>query len=368
MITVAHIDEQRGLRGGEQQASWLVRGLSEHRLRNVLVGKRGEAFLQMYPEDTNLCRVPLALRGEWDIASALRLSRMTRELHVDIVHAHTSHAHGIAVLAAALGMQSRLVVSRRVNFMPGRHWLNRKKYYRADRILCVSEAVRNTLVQYGLPEEKLRTVHSSVDMERACMPPVPRKTLGINENAPFLFTAGSLVGHKDHNNLLVAFAEVKRTFPEAQLCIAGEGPLRDKLEETKNNLGLGDCVFLLGHRHDSPGIARNADVYVSSSWSEGLGTSILEALAAGVPVVATEAGGAREMVVHGETGLVVPVRNPSALAQAICESLKNRRNALVMAGRGKDRVKSLFSVTEMVRKTLEAYEETLGLSSGQHEI
>ena len=355
MITAAHLDEQRGLRGGEQQAAWLVNGLADKGVRNIVIGRAGQEFIAMHPHREDLQRIALPLRGELDVYSAWKLVQLAHSENIDVVHAHTSHAHGIAVLAKALGMPSRVVVSRRVDFMPKGHLLNRWKYMRADRILCVSEKVQQTLEKYGLYPPQTQTVHSAVDLERALMPPVSRESLGIPEEAPLLVSAGALVGHKDHANLLEATAVVRECFP-VHVCIAGEGELRKELEAKRKALNLEDCVTFLGYRADAPGIIRAADVYVSSSWSEGLGTSILEALASGVPVVAAEAGGAKEMVIPGETGYLVPVRDARALANAIIDALANPDKAARMAATGSRRTKEKFSVARMVEQTLAVYE------------
>ena len=356
MITVAHLDEQRGLRGGEQQAAWLVNGLADKDVFNIVIGRAGQEFIAIHPQRDNLQRIALPLRGELDVYSAWRLAQITLRLGVDIVHAHTSHAHGIAILAKVLGMTSWIVVSRRVDFRPKGHLLNRWKYKQADRILCVSEKVQETLAAFGLHPPKTHTVHSAVDMDRALMPPVSRASLGVPEDAPLLVSAGALVGHKDHANLLDAVAKVRTSFPALRVCIAGEGPLRDELEARRDTLGLQDCVTFLGYRADAPGIIRSGDVYVSSSWSEGLGTSILEALASGVPVVAAEAGGAKEMVIPGETGYLVPVRDADALANAIVAALNDREGAFRMAAAGSRRTREKFSVERMVEQTLAVYE------------
>ncbi len=357
MITVLHMDEQNGFRGGEQQAAWLIRGLTGYGVRNILAGRRNAPFLALYPELDRILRIALPLAGEFDLYSAFRLARLAVASRVDIIHAHTSHAHGIAALALFLGAPCRLVVSRRVNFLPKGNFLNRWKYDRADRILCVSQTVHDTMARFGFGTPQLHTVHSAVDQERALMPPVSRHSLDIPENIPFLFSAGSLVEHKDHANLLRAFVQVRATFPDARLCIAGDGPLLANLKAQCSSLGLGASVSFLGYRADAPGICRNADLYVSSSSSEGLGTSILEALASGTPVVATEAGGAREMIIPEETGMLVPTGDSAALANAIVHSLKYREKALQMAERGKLHVKDHFSVDRMVTDTLNIYRE-----------
>ncbi|MCK5862414.1 MAG: glycosyltransferase [Candidatus Hydrogenedentes bacterium] len=359
MITVAHLDEQRGLRGGEQQAAWLVKGLADRGFNTLVIGRAREEFIAMHPDRDDLQRVALPLRGELDLYSAWKLARITKRLHVDIVHGHTSHAHGIAVLAKTFGMASHVVASRRVNFMPKGHVLNRWKYRQADRILCVSEKVEETLNTFGLQSPRIGVVHSAVDMERAMMTPVSRTSLGVPEDAPLLISAGALVDHKDHANLLDAVVKVRTSFPTVQVCIAGEGTLRGALETQRDALGLRDCVTFLGYRADAPGIIRAGDVYVSSSWSEGLGTSILEALASGVPVVAAEAGGAKEMVIPNETGHLVPVRDASALAQAIIAALTDRDGALRMAEAGRRIAQEKFSVERMVEQTIAVYQELM---------
>lgn len=359
MLTVAHIDEQSGLRGGEQQASWLVEGLLARGVSNYLIGRPGEAFLTMLPSHSQLHRISLPLKGEWDMYSAFRLARLARQHGITIFHAHTSHAHGIALMACVLGTPTRLVVSRRVSFMPKQNPVNRWKYNQANKILCVSEAVRDTLLTFGISPEKLVTVHSAVALDRASMPPVQRSALGVSENAPFIFSAGSLVDHKDHENLILAFAQVKKTLPNAQLGIAGKGPLLSRLQQLCVRLNIIDSVFFFGYRADAPGIMRAADVYVSSSWSEGLGTSILEAMAAGVPVVATAAGGADEMVLPGKTGYLVPVRDHKLLADAILQSLHHRHQSTQMAETAMHFVRDTFSVDKMVERTLAVYQELM---------
>lgn len=359
MLTVAHLDEQDTLRGGEQQATWLVRGLLDQGVRCLVIGRPERPFIQMHEEEEGLIRIPLPLRGELDLYSAWKLARLVNRHKIDIVHAHASHAHGIAVLARVFGGRHRVVVSRRVDFRPKGHFLNRWKYKSPDRILCVSRKVADTLFEYGLRAPQVKTVYSSVDEARADMDPVSRESLSIPADLPFLFSAGSLVEHKDHANLLDAFAMVRREVPDALLCIAGEGPLREALEAQRARLGLEDAVQFLGYRSDAPGITRTADVYVSSSSSEGLGTSILEALASGTPVVAAEAGGAREMVIPGKTGHLVPIHDSAALADAILLSLRDKEKAREMARQAYTFVREQFSVERMVRDSLATYRELM---------
>ena len=364
-MTILHLDEQRGWRGGEQQASWLIQGLVQRGHAALVAGRRGSRFLAAdYGGSADhgvgeVPRIAAPFVTELDVWSAWKVSRIVRRFAVDILHAHSSHAHSYACMARALAGRGKVVVSRRVSFRPRPGALNRWKYAQADRIIAVSNRVADVLHEYGLTEPQVVVVHSSVDPARLEAVPLSRCELGVPEGVPLLGTAGALVGHKDHENLLMALPAVLREFPDLHLVIAGEGELRPALEAKIAALGLGKSVTLLGHREDVPRILRALDVYVSSSWSEGLGTSVLEALACEVPVVATAAGGVSEMVLHEKTGLLVPVRDPAALAASIVRALREPEHAKAMGRAGRALVLERFSVDRMVESTLKVYEGLL---------
>jgi glycosyltransferase involved in cell wall biosynthesis len=358
-VNVLHLDEQLGWRGGEQQASWLIQGLARRGHRVLLAGRPESAFLKSAHGGIEAVRIPLPFRSELDLATAWRLSRAIRNFGIDLLHAHSSHAHAMAVMARLLAGRGKVVVSRRVSFPPKRNAFNRWKYEQPDCFLAVSGKVAEVLREYGLAAEKVRLVYSSVDLARLDVAPLSRSELGLPEDAPLVVSAGALVRHKDHATLLAALPKVLRVFPKLRLLIAGEGELRGALERQIADLGLGETVRLLGHRTDVPRLTRAADLYVSSSWSEGLGTSVLEALACGTPVVAAVAGGVPEMVKPGETGYLVANRDPEALADAICASLSDRENAHRMALNGRQLVEERFVTERMVEGTLRVYEELL---------
>jgi glycosyltransferase involved in cell wall biosynthesis len=360
-LRIVHLDEQTGWRGGEQQASWLVQGLASRGHDAWLVGRRGSPFLTSQHGGARVTRVSLPLRGEFDLYSAWRLARLCAREHIDIIHAHSSHAHGIAVLAGRFlgGVAPKIIAARRVSFPPKGHRLNRWKYAQPDRIVCVSYRVAEVMREFGTLENRLTVVHSAVDLARVNVDPLSRAEMGVPEHVPLVVSAGSLVGHKDHANLLDAFAAARKTIPDLWLVIAGGGPLRADLEKRAAQLGIANRVRFLGQRKDAPRVIRAGTVYVSSSWSEGLGTSILEALAAGTPVVATRAGGADEMVIPGRTGWLVPVRDPAALGKALVDCLQHRDEALKMAAEGRRLVEDEFTAPRMVERTLEVYAQLL---------
>lgn len=351
-----HIDDQCGWRGGEQQAAYLIRGLAERGHTVVLAGRADAAFLKADHGPSILERVVAPFWGECDVWTVWLLARTVKRHGIDIIHAHTSHAHTLACLARAFAGRGRVVVSRRVDFPPKRHWFNRWKYASPDQIVAISNRIAGVLRAFGVPENKVSVVHSCIDPARFDVAPLSRADLGVPDNALLLGNVAALVGHKDHATLVAAMPAVLRELPNLRLLIAGEGPLRQRIEGQIAGLGLGDAVTLLGYRKDVPRLLRSVDAFVLSSKSEGLGTSILDAMACELPVVATAAGGIPEVVQHGKTGFLVPPRDPEALASAIVRVFREPAYARGVARAGKALVCGQFAVKTMVEGNLRVYE------------
>ena len=358
-MNVLHINDQREWGGGEQQTAYLAEGLAARGHRIYLAARPDGALHTKLHPSNNLTCLPLALGGEWDIRSAWRLSRLMISENIDIIHAHTGHAHTLACLARRMAGRARVIVSRRVAFPPRQNPLSRFKYRCPDCYIAISDCVAQALMAFGVPESKVTVVHSGIDMQRFTEEPLSRREIGVPEGVPLLGAVGSLVEAKDHATLIAAMRIVVDTEPLIRLVIAGEGPLRTEIELQILHLGLEDNVILLGHRTDIPQLLAALDVFVMSSVSEGLGTSVLDALACGLPVVATQAGGIPEMIHNGETGILVPTGNPEALAEGLLRLLRDGTAARAMAQRGKALVAEKFTVEAMVRGTVDVYEKVL---------
>jgi glycosyltransferase involved in cell wall biosynthesis len=251
-----------------------------------------------------------------------------------------------------------LVVSRRVDFHLSSNPLTRWKYSRASRIIAVSAAIKNVLVEDGVPAGKIAVVRSGVDLNRAQAEPGRRQELGLPGSGPLIGQIAALAPHKDPFNFLRAMVLVRQRYREAHAVMLGDGPLREDVKRELARLDLGKTVLLLGFREDAPRILRHLDVFVLSSYLEGLGTSILDAMAAGVPVVATKTGGIPEMVDHQVSGLLVPPRDPRSLADAICAVLGDRNLGDRLKQGGLKTVER-FKSDAMVEATRSIYEEVL---------
>jgi L-malate glycosyltransferase len=358
-MRILHLDEQRGWRGGEQQAGYLIRGLAQRGHAVYLAGRPGAPFVTRdhgaRPAGVHTYR----FAGEWDLLTAAALARLVRAEAIDIIHAHTSHTHTMAGLARRIAGRGRVVVSRRVDFPPSTNPWSRWKYAWPDRIIAISNRIAAVLSESGVPAHKITTVHSAVDPGRFDVAPLARAALGVPANSFLLGNVAALVGHKDHATLLHAMAQVVRAIPAAHLVIAGEGPLRPDLERQCRSLGLTDHVHLLGFRDDVPQILRAVDLFVMSSKEEGLGTSVLDAMACGLPVVATAGGGIPEMVRHETTGLLARVGDPADLAGAVIRLHHDRHLAGRLAEAGHRLVHEHFAVDRMVAGNLAVYQQVL---------
>jgi glycosyltransferase involved in cell wall biosynthesis len=353
-----HIDTARTWRGGQNQVLQTVLGMRSAGHRAALVAHPGGELRRRASEGLEL--IPMAPRSEMDLAAAFRLSRVLRQLKPEIIHAHDPHAVAVAALARSMGSgpQAPLVASRRVDFHIKRNAFSRWKYRQVDRFVCASETIRLMLVGDGIPEDRTTTVHEGIDIERVeATPPLdPHVEFWLPHGAPVVGNVAALVAHKGQRHLIAAAAMVVREVPDARFIILGEGELRPALERQIHELGLDKHVVLAGFRPDVLSLHKGFDLLVLPSVTEGLGTSLLDAMACGKAIVATEAGGIPEVVAHDVTGLLVPPRDERTLAAAIVLLLKDPERRAAMGRAGQDRVRRFFSAERMVQETLAVYE------------
>jgi glycosyltransferase involved in cell wall biosynthesis len=367
--SVLHLNTERTWRGGEQQTLYLMEGLAARGIGQLLVAQRGGA-LAVRARERGLPVRALRMRGEVDLAAVFDLASLLREHRLSILHAHTSHAHSLGALAAALlgPIGPKVIVARRVDFSIFRRsflGLNRIKYrHGVDRYVTVSRAIRNVLLKDGLPGEMISVVHSGIDLARIDGAPERtaeiRRELAVPEGDALVANVAHMADHKGQIYLVDAVPLVLAERPRTTFAIVGEGELKATLEARARELGVAERVRFPGFREDVPTILKALDVFVMPSHMEGLGTSVLDAMAAGAPVVGTEAGGMTEMLDHGRNGLVCPVRDAKALAAAIVSLLGDRARARTLAEAAREDVVARFSKEAMVSGTVAVYEELVG--------
>jgi len=308
---------------------------------------------------------PVDMRGTWDLGSALALASLHRSLRPDVVHWHAARAHALGAMASLLAPGPRRVLSRRVDFPVRRSPGSRLLYaLPVDAILAISAGVRDALVASGVPSARIRVVPSGIDVapfERPFDREAVRRKLGLTPDVLLVLQVAALAPHKSQSDLLRAARIVAKARPDVRFWVAGDGPLRTALEAERQNLGLAERVQFLGFREDVVDLLRSADLFCVSSYLEGLGTSTLDAMASGLPVVATNVGGIPEIVKHGETGLLVPPRDPEAIARAILALVGDPVRRAGMGAKGRGMVRE-FTADRTAERTRAVYLEILGRS------
>lgn len=358
-LKTLHINTEKTWRGGEQQTLYLLRGLVELGHGVTLVAQPGSPMARRGRED-GVRVVEMAMRSEGDLPAVWRLASLMKRETFDIVHSHTGHAHTLAWFAAYFGGRPRRIVSRRVDFSIYKHRLSTSllKYsLGADLYICVSEAVRRVLIADGVDPRRLHVAYSCIDGSRFDENDglALRREFGITNGSPVIGNVGHMVDHKGQEYLVDAMPRVLRSVPDARFFIVGEGKLKKKLEARAEALGVAGSLYTPGFRPDVPDFMGMFDVFVMPSKMEGLGTSVLDALAAGKPVVATRTGGIPEMIQHGRNGILVQPCNPDDLARGILRVLKSPSEAAKLARVGREMARDKFSVQNLVRDTLEIY-------------
>jgi L-malate glycosyltransferase len=362
-----HVDTARTWRGGQNQVLLTVNGLRSMGHRASLVAHPDGELRRRAAEGLDL--VPIAPRTEMDLSAAWKFSRIVKRLQPDVVHAHDPHGVAMAALALSMGVAAAkggptpaLVAARRVDFHLKGNSFSRWKYRQVDCFVAASEAIRQMLVADGVPAERTVTVHEGIDVEHVvAAPPVNvHEAFWLPHGSPVVGNVAALVPHKGQRYLIDAAHLVVQQVPDARFVILGEGELREHLEKQVHEHHLEKHVLLPGFRTDVLGCVKGFDLFVMSSVTEGLGTSLLDAMACARPIVATRAGGIPEIVEDGVNGLLAPVRDHHALAEAIVRALKDPGLRQRMGDAGFARVNERFTVERMVSETAEVYARVAG--------
>ena len=343
-MRVVHVHRIGGIGGSERHLLTLLPALAAKGVDVRFVGLDMPGADPFYAE----LAVPFERLGRpWQLQGAVRRAKP------DLVHTHLVHAD----VYAALSTLTR-IVSTKHNPDPFRagawRFAERALARRARRTIAISDAVRRfNIEQVGLPAEKIAVVHYGLDALPE--PWAANPVLPIPDGAPLLLCVARLAPQKGVDTAVRALMSL----PEATLLVLGDGPGRAALERLANELGVGDRLLMPGRVGDIAAIYRRADVVVHPARWEGFGLAMLEAMLAEKPVVATEAGSAPELVVDGETGVIVPPSDPPGMAAAANIILSQPYLARAYGTRGLERARTEFSVEKMAQRTLAVYESAL---------
>lgn len=371
--------------GSERQAVQLTRLLLEGGRCNVFVATLDRQGVLLDEVERLGLDVPeFQLNSFYDLHAVRQLRRFAQFLkkhEIDVVHAHDFYTNIFGMAAAALARVPVRIASRRESAVrpEKQRFVERASYRVAHAVIANCENVRQQLIREGVPAKKVRTIYNGLDMARVQPAHAERNEIlrahKLPEDARFVTITANMRAHvlqpepycyKDHPTFLRAAKKVRESIPDAAFIIAGEGDLLEATRELARSLGIADRTFFIGRCQDVGSVLSISDVCVLSSSSEGFSNSILEYMAAGRPVVATDVGGAREAVVHGETGYVVPTGDHDQMAHHISHLLSDPENARSLGVSGQRRVNEMFSSVRQLQNVESLYNELLQQSERCH--
>lgn len=362
-MRVLHMSSEPGWRGGEQQLAYLLEDLAGKNVQNVLAARAGSE-LHRFSGERNITFYKVNFSNSFDLLSAFKVRQICQREKIDLIHLHTSKAHGVGILSTWWGNKLPMVLSRRVAFVPGINVFSKWKYNHPaiKKILCVSAkitAIMKTCVDDG---SKCTTVYSGVDLGKFRHTDADRdfviQEFNLDPSRRIVINIGALDAAKDHFTFIRAMQILIKAGHLVQGLVLGEGSLRAELEKDAHEKGLTNHIVFAGYRADVKRVLMSSDIFLMTSREEGLGTSILDAFLARVPVVATDTGGIPEIVRHEETGLLAAPQDHVKLSSNIVRLLEDGRLRQEVVDRAYEVVQG-FSREKTSFNTMKIYEEVL---------
>jgi L-malate glycosyltransferase len=360
-MRILQLSSARHFGGGERHVVDLTNALI-HRGHELFAAVVADSpLLPELSQIPNQCLCTLPFRNAADIPSAWKLRKFVRDNQIEIVHAHVARDYPLAALAVGSG-NARLVLTRHVMFPLSKiHRLTRR---RVSRVIAVSEAVAGSIrAQNIFHEHQLIVVNHGIDLSQ--FDSIKKEQPAGEKKLRRVGMLGELSPVKGQQDFVRAAAIIAAQSDDVEFLIAGQdhsenGQNRREIEKLIESCGLGSRVRVIDSIVDVPSFLTGLDVFVSASHSEAFGLAILEAMACGVPVVATMTGGAQEIIEPDRTGRLVPIGEAEALAYAVVELLSDDRQRESFATNARQVVAERFSLDRMVADTEQVYRAVLG--------
>ena len=365
-VVILHCITELSIGGAQNALLRLLANLDRQRYQPVVASLfNADGAVAMQIRGLNIPVIDLEMPNKWRLDALWRFYRLLRKLRPAVLHTWMFHANIPGRIIGRIAGVPNIISSERIMGLESkcRLRLNRLTVPLADRVICVSSNVADfARDRIHLPDAKLVVIPNGIDM--ASFENLPtREEVRAAEALPtdqfILASIGRPRPQKGYDILIDAFGRLAPSYPKAQLLFVGDGPDRPFLQEKANQLGLSERVTFLGDRIDIPRLLPALDIVVLPSRHEGMPNVALEAMAAGLPVVATTVGGIPEVVDRARTGLLVPPENPAELASALCTILENPDLARKMGASGRQRIEENFDIQQTVARTEQLYASLL---------
>lgn len=359
-LNILHVVTAMSWRGGEQQAAYLIEELEKRQINQTVLCSQGSE-MEVHCQKNAINYMACRKRGSMDLKYARTLKKLCVKLEIDLVHLHDSHAHTFAVIAASLFRnRTPLVLSRRVDFPIGNNWASRYKYNHPNikKIICVSDKIKEITSKGISRKEKLTTVHSGIDLNKFRKTDKLRKELKLQDGIYLIGNSSALADHKDYFTFVDVAEKVLAEREDLLFIIFGKGPLEQEIKDYIRGKHLEKDILMMGFRDDIAEILADLDIFLMTSKTEGLGTSVIDAFAAGVAVVSTAAGGIPELVENEETGLLCGVKDVECLSNSVMKILNHPDIKEELQRKAKEKARN-FSKEATAEKTLAFYKQIL---------
>lgn len=358
-IRIIHVSTATSWRGGEQQLAYLIDALNEKGIEQEVLCTANSSFA-LYCSEKNIKKTTFNKSGSINLKAAGILANLCSSANSPIVHCHDSHAHNIAYFAALFYRNTTpVIVHRRVDFPVKSNILSRAKYNHKSvkKYICVSEAIRKILIPALSDQGKVIVIHSGIDLnkfknlkDRSLL----KTEFSFSDDSILIGNVAALAPHKDYQTFVRTAEILLKNNPDLRFVIIGDGPERNAIEAEIKARQLSNQIFLTGFRKNIPELLKELDVLLLTSKTEGLGTTLLDAFAGGLPVVATRAGGIPEIVEHKVTGLLAETGVAPSLARMVELLLADENLRQNLVNNAFERVKDFdYKITAL--KTLEVY-------------
>lgn len=357
-MKIVHVETGRNMYGGAQQALYLCRGLLNSGVATTLVCEP-DSSVDSAARASGIPVHNLPCGGDFDLGYFFRLKSYLLENRPDIVHVHSRRGADVigGRATAALGIPS--VLTRRVDSVDSKVMAG-IRYRPYKKLVAISENVAGAMRHSGVADDHISIIRSAVDVDEiSCDRNRWQQEFGIDDNQVVAVIVAQLIERKGHRQLLEALPDLCKIHDNFRLLVFGRGPLDAELRRQTSQLGLDDHVRFVGFRDDLDDMLGCADILVHPASMEGLGVAMLKGAAAGLPVVAFDVAGAKEAVVHDETGILVTPGSVQGLLHALSELIENPKRRQSLGRAGQKRMRDEFSIDVMVSQYAALYRSVL---------
>lgn len=366
MQNILHLINYMGSGGSEKYIYLLAEGIHNKKCRFYIAyseeGGGAEPFKNM-----GIDLIPLKMKSPFDIKAALKLKKLCQELSISVIHTHFLRENYIALLSKALGNKVRVINTRHMAFDNSRSTiLANRLFCRLNyKIIAVSQKVREQLISEGIPAGKVKLVYIGIELSKWATPVSSsiREELSIKEDEVVITSVGRFSPEKGHSFLLSAIKYLKDyikensiQMPPFRFILVGDGELLNETHKKADELGLSKDIIFTGYRKDILNILKGSDIFVSHSKSEAFGINILEAMAAGLPVITTDSGGTRDIVnASYDNGFLIDYGDKQRFCECLAALINDRSLRTRLSENGRTTAARYFSLDKTIEETYNLY-------------